>query len=93
MILTESVVSFNEIERLAQRIAFDYGRTIISSILEELDEALRESRDKAKYENRGKKTSVIKTMIGEVPYSRTLYDVYEDGAKNGQIYYLMKRWE
>jgi len=36
MILTETVVSFNEIEQLAQRVAFEYGRTIISSVLEEL---------------------------------------------------------
>ena len=88
MILTESVVSFNEIERLAQRIAFDYGRKIISSVLEELDETLRESRDKTKYDNRGKKTSVLKTTLGEVPYSRTLYYIYEDGVKTGQIYLL-----
>ena len=88
MILTESVVSFNEIERLAQRIAFNYGREIISSILGELDETLREGRDKAKYDNRGKKTSVIKTTLGEIPYSRTLYDIYEDGVKTGQIYLL-----
>jgi len=88
MILTESVVSFNEIEKLAQRVAFEYGRNIIASILEELDETLRESRDKTKYDNRGKKPSVIKTTLGEVPYSRTLYYIYEDGVKIGQVYLL-----
>jgi len=88
MILTETVVRFNEIERLAHRIAIDYGRTIISSILEELDETLRESRDKTKYTNRGKKRTVIKTILGEIPYSRTLYDIYENGVKIRQIYLL-----
>jgi len=88
MILTESVVSFNEIERLAQRIAFEYGRMIISSVLEELDTTLMESRDKAKYDNRGKKPSVIKTTLGEVQYSRTLYYIKEDGVKIGQVYLL-----
>ena len=88
MILTETTVSFNEIEQLAQRAAFEYGRSIISSVLEELDETLRESRDKAKYENKGKRTSVIKTTLGEVPYSRALYYIYEDGVKTGQVYLL-----
>ena len=88
MSLTENSVSFNEIERIAQQIAFEYAREIISSILEELDVELRESRDKTKYDNRGKKTSVIKTTLGEVSYSRTLYDIYEDGVKTGQVYLL-----
>ena len=88
MILTETSVSFNEIEQLAQRAAFEYGRSIISSVLEELDEELRSGRDKTKYVNRGKKTSVIKTTLGEVQYSRTLYYVYEGDAKTGQVYLL-----
>jgi len=88
MILTESVVSFNEIERLAQRVAFEYGRMIISSVLEELDKTLMEGRDKSKYDNRGKKPSVIKTTLGEVEYSRTLYYINEDGIKTGQVYLL-----
>ena len=88
MILTETTVSFNAIEQLAQRAAFEYGRSIISSVLKELDETLRESRDKTKYDNRGKKSSVIKTTLGEVPYSRTLYYIYEDGVKTGQVYLL-----
>jgi len=88
MILTETAVSFNEIEQLAQRVAFEYGRTIISSVLEELDETLRESRDKSRYNNRGKRTSVIKTTLGEVQYSRTMYNIKEDGIKIGQVYLL-----
>ena len=47
-----------------------------------------ESRDKSKYDNRGKKVTVIKTTLGEVQYSRTLYYIYEDGFKTGQVYLL-----
>jgi len=88
MILTESVVSFNEIEQLAQRLAFEYGRMIISSVLEEMDDTLRESRDKRRYDNRGKKATVIKTTLGEVQYTRTLYNITEGGVKIGQVYLL-----
>jgi len=88
MSLTETLVSFNEIEKLSQRVAFEYGRSIISSVLEELDEKLRKNRDKTKYGNKGKRPSVIKTTLGEVSYSRTLYYIYEDGGKIGQVYLL-----
>ena len=53
-----------------------------------LDETLRESRDKTKYDNRGKKPTVIKTTLGEVQYSRTLYYINEGGIKTGQVYLL-----
>jgi len=88
MILTEDVVSFNEIEHIAQRIAFEYGREIISSTLEDWDTSLRKSRDRTIYDNRGKKATTIKTVLGEVPYSRTLYDIYEGDAKLGSVYLL-----
>jgi len=88
MIVTETKISFNEIEEIAKRAAFEYGRKIISSVLEEYDETLRSNRDKKKYINKGQKTSVIKTTLGEVPYSRTLYYIYEEGTKIGQVYLL-----
>ena len=88
MILTETEVSFNEIEKLAQSVAFEYGRNIISSVLEELDELLSESRNKSKYVNKGKKATVLKTTLGEVTYSRTVYYIYDNGEKTGQIYLL-----
>ena len=88
MILTESMIKFNEIEQLAQKMAFEHGRGIISSMLNDMDKALRDGRDKAVYVNKGKRPAVIKTTLGEVTYSRTLYYIYEDGAKIGQIYLL-----
>ena len=88
MILTEDVVSFNEVERIAQRIAFEYGCEIISSILEDWDKFLRKSRDRTIYDNRGKKATTIKTVLGEVPYFRTLYDIYEGDTKLGSVYLL-----
>ena len=93
MIVTENVVSFNEIEKLAQGIAFEFGREILSSALEEWDATLRKRRDKTKYANRGKKPSVIKTTLGEVSYARTLYDIYEDGIKIGYVYLLDEAME
>ena len=88
MILSDNAARFNEIERKAQRLAFEYGREIISSELAEMDTSIRKSRDKKKYINRGKKPSVIKTVLGDVPYSRTLYDINEDGIKIGQTHLL-----
>ena len=88
MMIPENVVGFNEIERQARRIAFEYGRGMMAAALEEWDTAIRKGRDRARYVNRGRKATVIKTTLGEVEYTRTLYDVHEDGARTGRVFLL-----
>ena len=88
MNISEKTVTFKEIERLAQRIAFEIARSIITSVLEDWDTHLMNSRDKTMYDNRGLKPTVVKTIVGEVPYSRRLYDIIDDGVDRGHVYLL-----
>ena len=52
---------------------FKTGIQIISDLLERLDSYIRESIDTSRYRNKGKRKSSVKTRIGTVEYSRTVY--------------------
>ena len=88
MNISDNNVAFKEIERLAQRIAFETARTIIAAVLKDWDKHLMQCRDKAMYINRGLKTTAVKTTVGEVPFSRTLYDIIDGGVKRGHVFLL-----
>ena len=44
------------------------------------------SRDKKKYRHKGLRVDTIKTVMGEVQYKRTMYEIKEDGIKKQYIY-------
>jgi hypothetical protein len=56
--------------------------------LEELDDALAETRDKKRYRDKGIRRTALKTMLGEVEFSRRVY-VAEDGAGMKEYVYLL----
>lgn len=51
-------------------------------MLENYDTELAEGRDKSQYRDKGKRTTTIKTVYGEVSYARIVYQTkLEDGRK------------
>jgi len=86
--ISEKTVSFKEIEEIVKQAAFEYGRNIMADVLLDFDESIRDNRDKSIYINKGKKQTVVKTTLGEVTYSRTLYEVRQDGKKVGYVHLL-----
>ena len=56
--------------------------------LEELDEALAETRDKKQYRDKGRRRTVLKTMLGEVEFSRRVYVAEDDAGMKEHIYLL-----
>ncbi|MDR0491433.1 MAG: UPF0236 family protein [Oscillospiraceae bacterium] len=83
MSLTEISVKFKEIERKVQGICFEIGREMLSTVLEEWDRYLLNSRDKEKYRHIGAKKTTIKTVVGEVEYKRVEYEAKgEEGVKS-----------
>ena len=70
MILTEMRVRFKDYEKKIQEISFEIGRTMLRAALEECDAELSRSRDKSVYIHKGKRKTVIKTILGEVEYER-----------------------
>jgi hypothetical protein len=88
MIVTGMEMDFNQLEQEIFRKCLELGRRIIAAVLKEWDEELRESREKEKYRNKGQRRTSIKTILGEVEYERTVYEVWEDGIKTGHVYLL-----
>jgi hypothetical protein len=88
MILTERRVRFKEYEKKIQEISFEIGRSMLRTALEACDAELSRSRDKSVYHHKGKRKTVIKTILGEVEYERVLYEVRIEGQALERVYLL-----
>jgi len=88
MILTENSIDFKSLERKIHEIVCENGRAAIKTALEKYDSVLMLNRDRRIYRHKGLKSTVIKTVMGEVEYSRAIYErKNEDGTK--QFVYLL----
>lgn len=72
-ILTKENVSFKELEQICFKIACEFAKQMLKTMLEEYDKKIMENRDKQLYRNKGLKGTTVKTIIGEVEYNRRMY--------------------
>ena len=72
-IVEEKLVSFKTLEQKVFAYVCELGRLITQEILENYDNELARERDKKVYRNKGKRDTSIKTIYGEVAYSRRVY--------------------
>lgn len=72
-IVNEELVSFKELEKKIYSYVCELAREITQQMLESYDEELAKSRDKKVYRGKGKRKTSIKTVYGEVEYSRNVY--------------------
>ena len=84
-IVDEGEVSFKELEKSIYAFICELGREITKVILEEYDKDLAKKRDKKEYRNKGLRGTSIKTVYGEVEYSRR---VYRTQMKNGETAHI-----
>ncbi len=87
-IVNEELVSFKELEKKIYNYICELGRGITQQMLESFDMELSESRDKKKYRGKGKRKTTIKTVYGEVEYSRTVYQTKTEEGQTAHIYLL-----
>lgn len=81
-IVEEKLVSFKTLEQEIFSYVCGLGREITKIMLENYDTELAEERDKKQYRDKGKRTTTIKTVYGEVTYARRVYQTeLEDGRK------------
>ena len=81
-IVDENLISFKELEQKIFNYVCELGREMTQIILESYDNELASARDRTKYRDKGKRSTTIKTVYGEVEYQRRVYQtVYEDGRK------------
>jgi hypothetical protein len=66
----------------------EMGQNFYQELLEKYDCYLRDNRDKSVYRHKGLKRTTIKTVYGEVVYSRAIYEVTDDGGTKRYVYLL-----
>jgi hypothetical protein len=88
MTITEKQKNFKGIEGKILKYCYKLGRQLMKIIIEKIDKDLMERRDKNRYRHKGLKKTVIKTMMGEVEYSRAIYETKNEKGKKEYKYLL-----
>lgn len=87
-IVKEERISFKELEKKIFAYVCELAREITVQMLESYDKELAESRDKKQYRNKGKRQTSIKTIYGEVEYSRNVYRIETEDGQTAHVFLL-----
>ena len=88
MSVTENTIDFNSLEQLTYKYFCRKGCEWLKALLENHDRHLSMHRDKSIYRHKGTRKSCIKTIMGEVEYSRTIYEVIGENGLKTYVYLL-----
>lgn len=88
MSIAETAKSFYEIEKKVQKMCHELGCELIKAVLEGWDAELEQSREHGVYRHKGKRKRVIKTVMGEVEYKRTVYETQTGDGTRSCVYLL-----
>ena len=69
-ILHENEMNFKSLEKKIFKFACEYACDMTKEFLQELDRHLMRTRYKSKLRHKGHRKTCIKTLMGEVEYSR-----------------------
>lgn len=89
-IVIENEISFNRLEKDIYKMACDKACEALASMLEGIYEQLAKNRDKSQYRHKGKRKTTLKTLMGEVTFSRTVYKHFDEEGKKSHIFLLDK---
>lgn len=87
-IVEEKLISFKSLEQKIFAYVCELGREITKIMLESYDAELAEERDKSRYRDKGKRTTTIKTVYGEVVYARRVYQTKPEDGRKAFVYLL-----
>ncbi len=87
-IVKEELISLKELEKKIFAYVCELAREITVQMLESYDKELAESRDKKQYRNKGKRQTSIKTIYGEVEYSRNVYRIETEDGQTAHVFLL-----
>jgi len=88
IILNEVELSFNRLEKEIYAFGCQVAREMLKNILEALDKKLEEERDRSRYRHKGTRQTSVKTLMGEVEFSRVVYKHVDDEGNKSYIYLL-----
>ena len=80
-ILTENEINIKSLEKEIYDYACKLAAKAFSNFLEVLDQELMKSRDKVLLRHKGHRKTCIKTLMGEVEYSRAVYQVMDNESE------------
>lgn len=86
--IKENGVTFKELEKNIYSWVCQIGRQFTSEFLEGYDQKLMKERDKSRYRHKGTRQTTVKTVYGEVTYSRVVYEVTEEDGTRHFVYLL-----
>lgn len=86
--LNDNGMTFKELEKKIYKYACDEACTALKEILEALDEKLLKERDTKIYRNKGRKQTCLRTIMGNVEYSRRIYEFKLESGKKATKYLL-----
>lgn len=87
-IVEEKLISFKALEQKIYKYICEYGAELTRILLERYDDELAEGRDRKVYRDKGKRSTTVKTVYGEVAYSRRVYERKGEGVEKGYVYLL-----
>jgi len=88
IIVNEMELSFNRLEKEIYAAGCRIACETLKNILEELDKKVANERDKSKYRHKGTRQTTVKTLMGEVAFSRVVYESTDDEDNKTYIYLL-----
>ena len=86
--ITENGVTFKELEKNIYAWVCQLGQQFTKEFLERYDQMLMQEREKEKYRHKGVRQTTVKTVYGEVTYSRVVYEVTEEDGFRHYVYLL-----
>jgi hypothetical protein len=86
--LSEKEFDFNALEKEIFRIGCEFAAGLMEQLLVRMDEHLMLNRDRQNYRHKGKHTTTLKTLMGEVPYRRTVYETKHESGSKAYVYLL-----
>lgn len=87
-IVKEELVSFKTLEQEIYAYVCKQACMITKIMLESYDDELAKSRDHKQYRDKGGRKTSIKTVYGEVEYSRRVYRTTLEDGKKAYVYLL-----
>ena len=79
---------FDCLEQEVFRSMMELGRSIMKSVLETMDLYLMSEFDRESYRNKGLRKTTVKTLLGEVEYSRRIYQSLQEESYGKYVYLL-----
>ena len=87
-IVEEKFVSFKELEQKIFKYVCELGCEITRTILESYDKEIAATRDTKEYRDKGRRKTSIKTVYGDVEYSRRVYRTSLEDGETAYVYLL-----